>query len=327
MKEFEKTWKGKKIEAFTISDGSTSAVITNYGARIVQLWVKDKKGDDINVVFGYNSIEEYFTTEDIYHGAVIGRYANRIAKGLFILKSEGYELACNNGANHLHGGPDGFHNKVWDVTSISSASITLSLFSPDGEEGYPGNLKINVTYTIEDNSITITYNASADKDTILNVTNHAYFNLNGVGNRTVMKHELKIHASHFTPVNERLIPTGELAPVNHCPFDFRQGKKIGLDIEDDHPQIQLGYGYDHNFCLDKKDGELAEGAVAIGDQSGITMTMLTTEPGMQLYVNGERSLFCLETQHYPDSPNQPAFPSVLLQKEKPFSSTTIYRFD
>lgn len=326
MEGFEKVWKGQQIEAFSISEGSVRAVITNYGARIVQLWVKHKKGEEVNVVFGYRSIDEYFTTKDIYHGAVIGRYANRIAKGRFSIDGKEYQLACNNGSNHLHGGPEGFHNQVWDVVSVSPNNITLSLLSPDGEERYPGTVKVEVTYTIENDGITIIYKAETDKDSVFNVTNHAYFNLNGVGNGQVLNHHLQINASHFTPVNETLIPTGEIAPVNRCPFDFRQGMKIGDNIDDDHPQIKIGNGYDHNFCLDKKEDELAEGAVAKGDTSGITMTMLTTEPGVQLYVNGERNLFCLETQHYPDSPNQPSFPSVRLQKGKLFSSSTIYRF-
>jgi aldose 1-epimerase len=326
MERFEKNLNDKEVKAVTIADEQVKAVITNYGARIVQLWIKDKEGRDVNVVFGYNSIDEYLNTNEVYHGAVIGRYANRIAKGRFSIHGKKYQLVCNNGVNHLHGGPDGFHQQVWEIVSVKPTEVVLSHLSPDGHEGYPGDVQVTVTYRIENRGLTIHYKAETNRETVFNITNHAYFNLNGVGNGNVLDHELQIQASRFTPVDYTLIPTGELMPVELTPFDFRKGMKIGDWITDAHPQIRIGNGYDHNFCFDDADGSLRKSAVALGDRSGIQMEVWTTEPGVQFYVNGERSLFCLETQHYPDSPNQSSFPSVALLPGQPFSSTTAYRF-
>lgn len=326
MEGFNTNWNGQEIQAYTISQGNCKAVITNYGARIIQLWVNDHQGQPTNVVFGYNSFDEYQSTKEIYHGAVIGRYANRIAKGRFSIGHKKYELACNNGVNHLHGGPEGFHHQVWQVEDVTEQRLILSHHSPDGHEGYPGNLDVQVVYSIENNGIAIHYTARCDQETILNITNHAYFNLNGIGNGKVLDHNLKIHASHLTPVDYTLIPTGELQPVDLTPFDFRKGMKIGDWIDDAHPQIRIGNGYDHNFCLDKKVGELKQAAVATGDLSQIQMEVLTTEPGVQLYVDDARKLFCLETQHYPNSPNEAKFPPVSLKAGETFASTTVYRF-
>ena len=270
-----------------------------------------------------------------YHGATIGRYANRIAKGKFELNGGEYSLPVNNLPNHLHGGPNGFHNQVWQIIRSKKNETTLSYFSEDGEEGYPGNLTVTVTYSLSDkNELIISYTAKTDASTPFNITNHAFFNLNGAG--SVLNHQLQINADSFTPVDSTLIPTGELKTVNNSAFDFRKTKRIGEHINNDEEQIKLGNGYDHNFVLNKQEKELSLAAKAIGDKSRVVMEVFTTEPGMQFFssnfeaVKGDpstfRNTFCLETQHFPDSPNQPAFPNTILKEGEKFESKTIYQF-
>ena len=324
---------------FLNNKNNIQVAITNYGARIVALIVPDKKEQSTDVVVGFDSLEGYLTSTETYHGAIVGRYANRIAKGKFSLNGKSYELSINNPPNHLHGGPKGFNNQVWKIEEAKSNSIQFSYFSKDCEENYPGNLNVLVTYTLSDqDELIINYEASTDQPTIFNITSHPFFNLNGQGSGSVEDHLLQINASNYTPVDEALIPTG-IVTVEHTPFDFRTSKKIGRDINNENDQLKFGAGYDHNFVL---DGEgIRTAGMAIGDKSGIQMDVITDQPGMQLYtgnyMKGEntikyglkdnyREAFCLETQHYPDSPNHPEFPSTVLNPGDVFHSTTIYKF-
>jgi aldose 1-epimerase len=338
---FQQIINGQSVNLLYLKAENIQVAITNYGARIVSLLVKDKEDEWFDVVIGFDSLKEYLATDEIYHGTIVGRYANRIAKGAFTVNNQTYHLPINNGVNHLHGGPNGFHNVVWTIEKADDASIELSYFSKDGEEGFPGNLDIRVIYTIQSNALQIDFVATCDKDTVINVTNHAYFNLNGQGSGSVEKHQLHINASYFTAIDETLIPTGELLSVANTPFDFTTVKEIGLHINEKHPQLNYGKGYDHNFILDKNGQALTLAAKAIGDQTGIALEVLTTEPGVQLYTGNfmkgnnrikqgfrdeYRSGFCLETQHFPDSPNHPNFPSTLLRAGDTFQSTTIFRF-
>jgi aldose 1-epimerase len=322
---------------------NVEAAITNYGARVVSLLVPDKKGVLTDVVLGYDSIGKYVHQPETFFGAIVGRYGNRIAKGKFKLGGKVYTLATNNGANHLHGGLKGFGAEVWDAKQLSDSSLELKYFSRDGEEGYPGNLQVTVTYTLTgNNELAIDYLATTDKATVLNLTNHAYFNLNGQGSGTINNHLLQISGDKYTPVDSTLIPTGKIEPVAGTPFDFREPTAIGSRIDSPNIQLKYGKGYDHNFVLNMaKDGGLHAAATVLGDQSGIFMEVLTREPGIQFYggnfMNGGnplkagkrddfRTAFCLETQHYPDSPNEPSFPSTELQPGQQYKTSTVYRF-
>lgn len=330
-KDFERTINGKQTVQVSIkNDKGLEAMISNYGARIISLIFKG-----VNVTPGFSSLDVYASVVAPHHGATIGRYANRIAKGKFSLNGKDYSLSINNLPNHLHGGPGGFHAQVWDVVSNNENDIVLSYFSKDGEEGYPGNVKVFVTYTISnENEIIIVYKAETDAPTPFNITNHAFFNLNGEGN--ILNHRLEINADYFTPVDETLIPTGEKAPVENTAFDFRRGKRIDEHIDNAEEQIKIGGGYDHNYVLNKSGEHLSFAARAIGDKSGIVMEVFTEEPGLQLFsgnfevVKGDastfRNTFCLETQHFPDSPNQPKFPDTILGVGEDFTSKTIYKF-
>lgn len=313
--------------------------ITNYGARIVALVVPDKANQPTDIVVGFDSLDGYLSSTETYHGAIVGRYANRIAKGKFSLNGKEYQLAVNLPPNHLHGGPKGFNNQVWNVEDATETTLKLSHFSKDGEENYPGNLTISLTYTLtSDNELTIEYEATSDQPTILNPTAHPFFNLNGQGTGKIENHLLRIDADAYTPVDENLIPVG-IHPVDNTPFDFRQPKTVGQNINDVNDQLEYGGGYDHNFVLNGNG--LRSVAKATGDRSGISLEVITTEPGMQLYTgnymksentikynlkDNYREAFCLETQHFPDSPNHPEFPSTVLMPGEIFRSTTIYKF-
>jgi len=341
--DFQQVINGAETNLFFLSNTQKRVVaITNYGARIVAINTPDARGESTNIVFGYACIDDYLNTTEVYHGAVVGRFANRIANGTFTLGENTYTLSKNNYPNHLHGGAKGFHQAVWEVTESNTASITMLHFSPDSEEGYPGNLHLWATYTLtEDNKLKLSFRATTDKDTVINLTNHAYFNLNGVGNGYILNHILKINADYFTPVDATSIPLGSFEPVQSSPFDFRSGKTIGESINAPHAQLIIGNGFDHNFVLNKDSaGELTPAAIAIGDKSGIKLEVFTTEPGMQLYTgldsargNGQtavaeesrRSTFCLETQHFPDSPNHSGFPSTVLKAGSEFTSETIFK--
>jgi aldose 1-epimerase len=323
------------------------AAITNYGGAIVSLKVPDRHGTLEDVVLGYDSVEGY-VADKVYFGAIVGRYGNRIARAQFTLDGKTYTLAKNNGENTLHGGIKGFNKAVWSAKEISAKdgqALELTYLSKDGEEGFPGNLQVRVVYTLTDaNELKIEYSATTDKKTVVNLTNHAYFNLLGVGlgSGDVLGHVLMIEADKFTPVDATLIPTGELRSVEGTPFDFRKPTKIGERIDSNDEQIKLGGGYDHNFVLRRKAGDpISLAARVVEPASGRILDVWTTEPGVQLYtgnfldgsVHGKgevaypkRSAFCLETQHFPDSPNQPKFPSTELKPGERYQTTTIYKF-
>jgi aldose 1-epimerase len=342
-KDFDTVLNGQKIGLFYLKNKNLfSAAITNYGARMVNLVVPDKNGNPVDVVIGYKSINDYLTADEAFFGAVVGRYGNRIAKGKFSLDGKSYQLDLNNGVNTLHGGRTGFHVRVWDAVQPDSQTLILTYVSKDGEEGYPGNLTTKVTYKLtDDNELRMEYELNTDKKTIVNVTNHNYWNLNGEGNGTINNHELMIKASKYTPVDSTLIPTG-IEAVANTPFDFTTIHKIGDRITADNVQLKYGEGYDHNFVLDKGITANAEEiATVVGDLTRIAMTISTTEPGIQFYggnfmggkntlKNGakddHRTAFCLETQHFPDSPNQPTFPSTVLEPGKTYKSVTVHRF-
>lgn len=333
---------GEKVGLFTLENDSGMRVdFTNHGGRIVSILVPDKNGVFDDVVTGYHSLKEYLVTSQPYFGSLIGRYGNRIANGRLSIGNQEYQLAINNGPNHLHGGPGGFHNVVWETDPLADNSLRLSYLSPDGEENYPGNLKVTVTYSLTNaNELIIEYEAVTDTPTVVNLTNHAFYNLAGEGDRPIHEHLLMLNADHYTPVDQNLIPTGEIAPVADTPFDFTVLTAIGERIDADHPQLIIGNGYDHNYVLNK-NGETSDepqlAATVIEPNSGRRMDVYTTEPGIQFYSGnfldgsetgkrGEpytfRSSFCLETQHFPDSPNQPNFPSTLLMPGQTYRQVT-----
>jgi aldose 1-epimerase len=317
------------------------AVITPFGGKVISLWVPDKAGKLGDVVLGYDLADEYIKGNP-YFGALIGRYGNRIAKGKFSVDGKEYQLATNNGANALHGGPVGFHNLLWQKKSTTPNQIVLTYLSKDGEEGYPGNLNAQVTYTLtDDNELMIDYEAVTDAPTIVNLTHHSFFNLAGAGNGDILNHLLTIQADKFTPVDSGLIPTGELKPVKGTPFDFTKPTPIGQHINETNEQLANGKGYDHNWVLIKKANELSLAASVTEPTSGRVMEVWTTEPGLQFYsgnfLDGTnigkggkkyeyRTGFCLEAQHFPDSPNHPDFPSTILRPGETYSQKTIYRF-
>jgi aldose 1-epimerase len=341
---FSKLWNGKEISLYTLTNQSGTRVdITNYGGRIVTLIVPDKDGVYDDVVTGYHTIDGYLESNEIYYGALIGRFGNRIGGAKFNLDGLDYFLTANNGPNSLHGGPGGFHNVVWDANQINAQTLELSYLSTDLEEGFPGNLNVKVIYTLtENNELHMDYEATTDKKTVVNLTNHAFFNLGGEGQKTINDHMLKINANLYTPVDATLIPTGNLESVNNTPFDFTEFTEVGSRIDSDHQQIVYGLGYDHNFVLDKGITAGPELAASIYDpKSGRQLDVYTTEPGIQFYggnfldgsdtgKRGEpylhRTSFCLETQHFPDSPNQPGFPSTELNPGETYKSRTTYSF-
>jgi aldose 1-epimerase len=339
--KFQQTIEGKKTSLYFLQNDTIELAITNFGARIVSFLVSDDNGSITDIVVGFDDIESYIQAEERYYGAIVGRYANRIAKGSFTLEGKKYVLATNNGPNHLHGGTNGFQDVVWDVVEASDKTLKLKYSSKDGEEGYPGNLEVVVQYTLKGNDLEIDFNATTDKSTVFNITNHAFFNLNGQGSGTILNHQLIINADYYTPIDETSIPLGDIAPVANTPFDFRNLTAIGSRINQNVQQLKHGSGYDHNYVLNRKSSHSLEfAAKAIGDKSGIALEVLTTEPGMQFYsgnfMKGKHSIkyglkdenqtaFCLETQHYPDSPNHPQFPSTVLKPGEVFKSKTIFR--
>jgi aldose 1-epimerase len=341
--KFQGFIKGKKTDLFMLENSRGMKIsITNYGGRIVSWMAPDRHGHPDDIVLGFESLEEYITAGSSSYGATIGRFANRIANGRFRLDGQLYQLETNNPPNHLHGGPGGLYHVVFDAHQISSRHLSLQYLSPDGEEGYPGNMLIQVLFTLNDaGELSINYTAVTDKPTIINLTNHAFFNLHGSSLGLIDDHQLMINASNYTPVDETSIPVGEIAPVEGTPFDFREMTPIGKRQSDDHQQLKFGRGYDHNFVIDRElPGMLTLAARVFESDTGRILEVETTEPGIQLYggnsLNGSdigkkgmairhRNGFCLETQHYPDSPNQPAFPSTRLDPGEFFHSVTIYR--
>lgn len=345
QQEFGKMPNGESVQLFTLKNKNGIEVsITNYGGIITSLKTFDGKGLLADIALGFDTLERYLQPHP-YFGAIIGRYGNRIGKAKFTLDGVTYTLAKNNGENSLHGGNQGFDKKLWKArTEPGEAAQTLVLeyTSPDGEEGYPGTLRTEVRYTLsDDDSLRIDYRATTDKKTVVNLTNHTYFNLAGQGNGDILNHEIEIRASQFTPVDAGLIPTGELRNVEGTPFDFRKPHRIGERIEAADEQLKLGGGYDHNFVLDRQGEGLSMAARAVEPLTGRVLEVWTTEPGMQFYTGNfldgtitgkggkvypRRSGFCLETQHFPDSPNQPAFPSTVLEPGQEYRSATVWKF-
>jgi aldose 1-epimerase len=337
---------GTPVEVFTMTNAKGVEVrAITYGGIIVSLKVPDRSGRLDDVVLGYETVDGYVKNNSPYFGAIIGRYGNRIAGGRFTLDGTRHELARNNGPNHLHGGVKGFDKVIWrgePSASADGAAVTFSRTSPDGEEGYPGALTVRVTYTLTDrNELKVDYHATTDKATIVNLTQHSYFNLAGQGTHDILDHQLQLDADRYTPVDATLIPTGELAPVEGTPFDFRQPVAIGARIADSHPQIKSGLGYDHNFVLTRSGPGLSHAARVVEPTTGRTLDVATTEPGIQFYsgnfldgtitgkagrVYRHRFGFCLETQHYPDSPNQPGFPPTTLKPGEEYRSQTVFTF-
>lgn len=341
--DFDTTLHGKKIKLYTLKNkNGLEAGITNYGGKLVSLLAPDRNGKMADVVLGFATISDYLKARESYFGALIGRYGNRIANGTCTLNGEVLHLAKNNGNNHLHGGKSGFNVAVWDARQINEQTLELSYLSKDGEEGYPGNLDVKVVYELTDsNELKISYTATTDKPTFVNLTHHSFFNLQGEGNGTVNDHQLMINADKYTPVNEGLIPTGQLADVAGTPFDFRQPKTIQQGLYVKSEQLDNGKGFDHNFVLNKAATGLTLAARVTEPVSGRVMEVLTNEPGLQFYsgnfLTGKdtgksgkpynfRSALCLETQHFPDSPNHPQFPSTVLEPGQTYHSICIYRF-
>jgi aldose 1-epimerase len=340
---FGKTREGKSVDIYTLTNASgMEARITNFGAILVSVKTPDRNGKLDDVVLGFDTVDGY-SGEHPYFGAIVGRYGNRIAKGRFTLNGKEYKLATNNGPNALHGGIKGFDKALWQAQPVGNSALKLTYLSKDGEEGYPGNLTVTVTYTLSDaNELRLDYTASTDKDTVINITNHSYFNLAGQGTGDVLGHRVMLNADRFTPVDSTLIPTGELRPVAGTPFDFRQPHAIGerIDAKEDQ-QIQFGGGYDHNWVLNGNMGTLRSAARVVEPKSGRVLEVQTTEPGVQFYtgnfldgtikgkggkVYDKRYGFCLETQHFPNSPNEPKFPSPVLKAGDTYKSTTVFKF-
>ena len=342
---FQKTIQGKETDLYKLSNASGMEVyVTNYGAVIVAILAPDRDGNMDDIALGYNDVLNYGMAGDPNFGAVVGRYGNRIDGGKFTLDGKTYELPINeaNNNNQLHGGKKGFGELVWDVEAVSENTIQLSLHSPDGDMGYPGTLDVKVEYVLTDeNELEVGYRATTDVPTVVNLTQHTYFNLLGEGKGDILDHELIMKADHFIPINERSIPTGEIAPVKGTPMDFTTPMKIGSRVNDDFEQLAVGNGYDHCWVINRKGDGLELCATVYCEETGRVMEVLTTEPGVQLYIgnflNGSqvgksgaayerRTGLCLETQHYPDSPNQPNFPSTVLRPGDEYFTLTVFKF-
>lgn len=342
---FGKTPEGSAADLYTLTNNKgMQAAITNFGGIVVQLRVPDRKGNLADVVLGYDDLDGYIH-DKAYLGALIGRYGNRIAQGKFTLGGKAYTLARNNGENTLHGGLKGFNQALWrakELPSKNGPALQLEYLSKDGEEGFPGNLSVKVIYTLtDDNELKIEYSATTDKETVVNLTNHSYFNLAGAGNGDILQHQVMLRADKFTPVSESLIPTGELRGVQGTPMDFRTPTAVGARIEQDDQQLKYGRGYDHNWVLESGGSKTPTLAATVFEPgTGRVLEVWTTEPGVQFYTGNfldgakgksgkvyqRRYALCLETQHFPDSPNQPTFPSTVLKPGQRYHTVTIYKF-
>jgi aldose 1-epimerase len=337
---FGKLPDGKSVEIYTLKSSTVEARVMTFGARLVSVRTPDKTGHVADVILGYENIEGYLADKKTYFGAIVGRYGNRIAGGKFSLDGKTYQVPQNDHGNSLHGGTDGFDQKLWTAKEVSNG-VEMTLISPDGDMGFPGTLTTHVTYTLVGNALHIDYVSTSDKDTVLNLTNHTYFNLNGDGVGDILGHSITIDAEHFTPVDSTLIPTGNMDTVAGTPMDFRQAHAIGERINSDFAQLKLGGGYDHNWILNGPNGTMKRAALVLDPANGRTLTVTTTEPGVQFYSGNfldgsfkgkggvtysKRTGFCLETQHYPDSPNHPGFPTTELKPGQTVKSTTIFTF-
>lgn len=331
---------GEPVFLIELNNDKLSCEIITFGAAIRSLVVPDQNGDPVDVVLGYDTLEEYVRNGG-YLGATVGRFANRIAGSSFQLNGHTYNLAANNGRNHLHGGRKGFSHRVWQITHTEEASVTLSLFSPDGEEGYPGNLTCSVRFALEDNRLVIRYNAKSDQDTLCNLTNHSYFNLAGHDSGFALDQSIQLLARNYTPSNPESIPYGTIEPVAGTPMDFRSPTPIGAHIQEDFDQLHNARGYDHNYVIDGAIGTLRTAAKAYSSATGITMEAQTTLPGVHFYtanfipkrchgkggcIYGPQHAFCLETQFFPDTPNQPNFPSAVLMAGEEYNHSTVFSF-
>lgn len=343
-KAFQDTIDGKPTDMYVLKNKNNMQVaFTNYGGRMIGMWVPDKNGKLVDVVVGMGSVQAFKDATEPYFGATIGRFGNRIAKGKFTLDGKQYTLPINNPPNTLHGGTKGFQYVVWDAKMPNEQTIEFTYLSKDGEEGFPGNLTVRVVYTLtDDNEVKMDYEATTDKKTVVNLTNHAFFNLNGEGSGTINNHILQINATQYTPVDSSLIPTGKIEPVSNTPFDFTKPTAIGSRVDTKNDQLSYGKGYDHNFVLNANKGSgLNHAATVVGDQSGIRMDIYTQEPGLQFYggnfmqsmntfkggsKDDFRTAFCLETQHFPDAPNQPSFPSTVLEPGQTYRTSSVYKF-
>jgi aldose 1-epimerase len=341
---FKKEIDGKQTALYTLKNkNNAEAIFTNYGGRLVSLLVPNKDGKLVDVVVGFKSVGDYEKSTEPYFGATIGRYGNRIAKGKFTLEGKTYSLFTNNGQNTLHGGKKGYQYVVWDATQPNANTLVLHYLSKDGDENFPGNLDVKVTYTLtDDNELKMDYEAKTDKTTVVNLTNHAFFNLNGDGSGEILNHEVQIYADEYTPVDSTLIPTGKIEKVAGTPFDFTKATTIGARINDKNEQLTFGKGYDHNYVLNKtKAMGMYHAATVKGDKSGVVMDIYTQEPGLQFYSGNFmqsknifktgakddfRTAIAMETQHFPDSPNQPAFPSTVLKPGQVYKTSSIYKF-
>jgi aldose 1-epimerase len=338
---FTATVDGKPAALYVLTNkNGMEACITNYGGRLVSLMAPDRNGTMTDVVLGYDNIADYLASDGNF-GALIGRYGNRIAEGKFTLDGQSYQLPQNNNGHCLHGGPKGYHAKLWDARQLDAQTLELHYLSPDGDANFPGNLNIRVVYKLtDDNAVDISYEATTDKPTIVNLTNHSYFNLSGKPGSQILDHLISINADTYTPVDELLIPTGELPPVDGTPMDLRRPVAIGAHINDSFAQLVRGKGYDHNWVLNSEGDIKALAAKATCPSSGISLEVYTNEPGVQFYAGNamsgrdkgkfgtvypNRGALCLETQHYPDSPNQPDFPSTVLLPGKKYFSQCIYK--
>ena len=335
-----KTADGAQVYLYTLSSGDLEVRVTNYGAYLVGVRTPDRSGRVQDVVLGFDALEGYVTRPNAYLGALVGRYANRISRGQFVIDGNHYEIPTNNGRNALHGGPVGFDQYVWNAEQIGGA-IEFTHVSPDGDMGFPGTMTAKVRYTLSGQTLRLDYFATTDKPTILNLTNHAYFNLRGDDDGDILGHVLEINSEEYLPADGEQIPTGEIALVEGTPLDFRRPAVIGARIDEDFEQLRLAGGYDHNFIIVGKPGELRFAARATDPASGRTLAVETTEPGMQFYsgnmLNGKltgrygkkytpRTGFCLETQHYPDAPHHANFPSTVLRPGELFHQTTAFTF-
>lgn len=341
---FKCTLDGKQTALYLLKNkNGMEATFTNYGGRLVSLNVPDSAGKFVDVVVGFKSLNDYKNSTEPYFGATIGRFGNRIAKGKFVLDGKTYTLFTNNGINTLHGGKKGFQYVVWDANQRNPQTLVLTYKAKDMEEGFPGNMDIKVTYALtDDNELKMDYEATTDKKTIVNLTNHAFFNLNGEGSGTILKHNVEIFANEYTPVDSTLIPLGKITTVSGTPFDFRKPTTIGERIDAKNEQLTFGKGYDHNYVLNKTKGMgMYHAATVKGDLSGIVMNIYTQEPGLQFYSGNFmqskntfktgskddfRTAFAMETQHFPDAPNQPTFPSTVLEPGKTYKTSSIYKF-
>ena len=340
IKPFGIAPNGEAVSLIQLSNGILSCEVLTFGASLRSLTAPDRNGNAVDVVLGYDTLDEYIRQSGFF-GATVGRFANRIAKGHFRLNGNDYTLAINNGENHLHGGIQNFARRVWHIDHADATCATLSLSSPHGEEGYPGNLECSVTFALEENALVIRYGATTDQDTPCSLTNHSYFNLSGHASGNVLAQSIQLFASHYTPINETSIPLGTIEPVAGTPMDLRKATLIGANLHAPFDQLQRTRGFDHNFVVDGEAGTLRPAAIAYSTDTGITMQTETTLPGVQLYTAnsvpadrkgkggccyGPYAGFCLETQFFPDTPNQPAFPSATLKAGEAYQHCTVFRF-